>query len=531
MWNLWKRTPLYNGEVKGDQFDSLEISSYFRFDKHTDALGVLSDQTCSDLGFDEVFMYADRTVSRIGQQYLYNLMRTISGKPNEIECNEQLIGELSDNADLREEVVKELQVLSSADAYSVVSLISLGYPDIPAWRKILFRLCSFLPAAFLLSFYLFQSGTFLLLFIASILVNGAIHYGNKPNNMNFLTSIPQLIRMLNISGRLCKKTLFREIGKEVPGALSSLETLRKASGHLRMESKLDGDMAVILWAIMECAKIFFLAEPVAYNKVIGLLKDKNRDIDTVFRFVGLADSLLSVTFLRERLPYYSVPEPSEDAVRVEAEGMYHPLVENCVANTIRIEGRSILFTGSNMSGKTTFIRTLGVNLLVAQTLHTAFARRMKMKMPVMIHAALMLSDSLSDGKSFYLKEVESIRDMLACSQGETFNLFLLDEIFKGTNTTERIAAAKAVLSYLNTPHNIVVVSTHDTELAMFLAKEYDLYHFCETIAGGMLSFDYKLKEGNLYQRNAIRILEINNYPDSLIEEAYSVIRRIEGEST
>lgn len=317
----------------------------------------------------------------------------------------------------------------------------------------------------------------------------------------------------------------------MPGALSSLETLRKASGHLRMESKLDGDMAVILWAIMECAKIFFLAEPVAYNKVIGLLKDKNRDIDTVFRFVGLADSLLSVTFLRERLPYYSVPEPSEDAVRVEAEGMYHPLVENCVANTIRIEGRSILFTGSNMSGKTTFIRTLGVNLLVTQTLHTAFARRMKMKMPVMIHAALMLSDSLSDGKSFYLKEVESIRDMLACSQGETFNLFLLDEIFKGTNTTERIAAAKAVLSYLNTPHNIVVVSTHDTELAMFLAKEYDLYHFCETIAGGMLSFDYKLKEGNLYQRNAIRILEINNYPDSLIEEAYSVIRRIEGEST
>ena len=146
----------------------------------------------------------------------------------------------------------------------------------------------------------------------------------------------------------------------------------------------------------------------------------------------------------------------------------------------------------------------------------------------MIHAALMLSDSLSDGKSFYLKEVESIRDMLSCSRSEHINLFLLDEIFKGTNTTERIAAAKAVLSYLNTSNSIVIVSTHDAELGTFLKNEYDLYHFCETIANGILSFDYKLKAGNLYQRNAIRILEINDYPATLIEDAYSVIRQIEG---
>ena len=85
-----------------------------------------------------------------------------------------------------------------------------------------------------------------------------------------------------------------------------------------------------------------------------------------------------------------------------------------------------------------------------------------------------------------------------------------------------------MLSYLNTACNIVVVSTHDTELGGFLENEYDLYHFCEKITGDVLSFDYKLKSGNLYQRNAIRILEINDYPSSLIEDAYSVIRQIEG---
>lgn len=527
IWKLWKKVPIYNGEEKVEDYNFFEISSFFRFDTHRNAVGVLSDQTCSDLGFDDLFMFSDRTVSRVGQQYLYNLMRTIPDKANEITESEPLISSLAAQPELHKEIVKDLQVLSVPDAYSIAPLLELGHPVIPVWKSILFRVCGLLPALFLLLFYLFQSGTCLLLLIATILVNGVIHYGNKPNNLNYLASIPQLIRLLNISGKLCKNLLFSEIGKEVPDALSSLETLRKASGHLRMESKMDSDMAVILWAITECIKIFFLAEPIAYNKVVTLLKGKHRDIETVFRFVGLIDSLSSIVFLRKNLPYYSLAEQPQDDVRVEADSIYHPLLENCVANTIRIEGRSILFTGSNMSGKTTFIRTLGVNILVAQTLNTVFARRMKFKTPVMIHAALMLSDSLADGKSFYLKEVESIREMLSYSQRGYTNLFLLDEIFKGTNTTERIAAAKAVLSYLNTARNLVVVSTHDTELGVFLENEYDLYHFCEKITDGKLSFDYKLKSGNLYQRNAIRILEINDYPASLIEDAYAIICQME----
>ncbi len=95
----------------------------------------------------------------------------------------------------------------------------------------------------------------------------------------------------------------------------------------------------------------------------------------------------------------------------------------------------------------------------------------------------MLADDLSEGKSFYMKEVDTIKEMISRNQKGTANLFLFDEIFKGTNTTERIAAAKAVLSYLNTHDNIIVASTHDTELATLLDKEYDLYHFSEVIEG------------------------------------------------
>ena len=99
------------------------------------------------------------------------------------------------------------------------------------------------------------------------------------------------------------------------------------------------------------------------------------------------------------------------------------------------------------------------------------------------------------------------------------NLFVLDEVFKGTNTIERIATAKAILSYLNQKENIVIVATHDIELADMLAHEYDLYHFTETVENNQLHFDHSIKSGQLRTRNAIKILEISNYPNEITQEA------------
>ena len=99
------------------------------------------------------------------------------------------------------------------------------------------------------------------------------------------------------------------------------------------------------------------------------------------------------------------------------------------------------------------------------------------------------------------------------------NLFLLDEVFKGTNTIERIAAAKATLSFLNQGANLVIVSTHDLELPSMLQEQFDLYHFSESIEKGQLHFDHKIKPGPLLTGNAIKILEMSNYPEKIINEA------------
>jgi DNA mismatch repair ATPase MutS len=130
-------------------------------------------------------------------------------------------------------------------------------------------------------------------------------------------------------------------------------------------------------------------------------------------------------------------------------------------------------------------------------------------------------------KSYYFEEVLTIKEMIEKSQMPESNLFLLDEIFKGTNTIERISAGKAVLSYLNSGNNIVFVSTHDIELTEMLKDSYELYHFSEKVDNKTVDFDFKLKNGKLKNRNAIRILEINDYPEEIISEAIEISKELD----
>jgi len=134
---------------------------------------------------------------------------------------------------------------------------------------------------------------------------------------------------------------------------------------------------------------------------------------------------------------------------------------------------------------------------------------------------------LMNDKSYYFEEVLTIKEMISESTSDQSNLFLLDELFKGTNTIERISAGKAVLSTLAKNNNTVLVSTHDIELTDMLSNEYELYHFSETVNKKTVGFDYKLKEGKLKNRNAIRILEINDYPKEVVNEAMEISRKLD----
>ena len=179
-----------------------------------------------------------------------------------------------------------------------------------------------------------------------------------------------------------------------------------------------------------------------------------------------------------------------------------------------------------MSGKTTFIRSVGINSILAQTLNICFAKEFATPF-FKLYSSIRIADDVLENTSYYLKEVLTLQGFIKSSKNPEPCLFILDEIFKGTNTIERVAGGKAILSYLNKGKNMVLVSTHDIELTDLLQKEkFDLYHFSEHIKNNELSFDHQLKEGKLKTRNAIKILELYNYPSQITEDARATEKKI-----
>jgi len=269
---------------------------------------------------------------------------------------------------------------------------------------------------------------------------------------------------------------------------------------------------------IELIKAFFLVEVFTLLRVLRELESKKENIRMLFDYVGEIDCGISIASLRDGELKTCKPVFINCIKEFLVVNLCHPLIRDCANNDLKIKGKSVLITGSNMSGKTTFLRTIAVNSILAQSINTCFAD--EFKTPVLKQfSSIRIKDDLFEGKSYYIQEVNTMRSLIEAADLPCQNLFLLDEVFKGTNTVERIAAAKAILSYLNKGNNIVIVSTHDIELASLLGNKYDLYHFTEMIENDELLFDHKIKPGELKTRNAIKILELSQYPKEIIDEA------------
>ena len=459
-----------------------DISLYHEYRSARETEHLVSQKTWDDLNLDDFFEWADRTSSCVGRQYLYDVLHY--NRLSEISEQEEVIRKLSADKELRAEIRSELRKLDTPDAYTIASLFSISHPVYSRRFYRLLTILQFAPFVLLGIVYITSSLYVLGILCTSVLVNMVLHYRSKARIQGYFFSIPQLWQLLRQAEKLAQIPLCASVHRDIQKTLQALHPLRKKLSTFRFSIRLESDIAIF-----------------------------------AYFFTEIVDVLCSVSELRNGLPYYVLPEACSEGETFHAEGLYHPLIERCIPNDITLCGKSVLVTGSNMSGKTTFIRAIGLNLLSAQVLHTCFARSFRFPMDTALYSAIHLEDSLMEGKSFFLQEVQIVREMLEAGK-ECWRFFLLDELFKGTNTVERIAIAKAVLSALAHKNSIVFASTHDVELASLLEDEYELFHFCECVADNTLSFDYKLKPGPVTERNAIRIIEMCGYPQEVVREAY-----------
>lgn len=204
---------------------------------------------------------------------------------------------------------------------------------------------------------------------------------------------------------------------------------------------------------------------------------------------------------------------------LSARGLGHPLIpaSRRVGNDLDLHGlgRILLITGSNMSGKSTFLRTVGINVCLAQAGAPVCAERFEWSW-FRVFCCISVSDSLEDGLSYFYTEVKRLKALLDAAQDRTAPpvLFLIDEIFKGTNNRERLSGSRAFIEALQRSHGLGLISTHDLELAQLERESNHITnaHFQETIESGRLRFDYRLRPGVCPTTNALRIMAHEGLP-------------------
>lgn len=502
------------GQIKQGNFNFEHIGIYTQH--HTEAtFHQLSEQTKNDIDFNDIFYVIDRTTSHVGQQFLYDVL---SKPTNDTDALKQLSKQadfFTDNISTRESVQQLLSNLNNKDAYFIATQLKEDLPVKPLWYKfVAIYMLVVLGVVAVSPLY----PRVLIWLLIPLAINVFLHYRNKIHTKRFNRSFPQLNILINT----CKKLLLKDLpfdATAIKSSMKDLQSMQRKSNFLSLDGPTFKDELTQLFLFLfEFIKAFFLVEFFIFYSLLKEVAIKRTAIKSLFQYVGNIDMALSIAALRDSNFATCVPVFLPVSKQLSCTGLYHPLIKDCIGNSIEVQSKSILITGSNMSGKTTFLRTVALNAIVAQTICTCFAT--EYNAPILkLHSSIRIDDSLLDAKSYYFEEVTVMAKLIEEAKQEWQNIFVLDEVFKGTNTVERIAAAKAILSFLNKKNNLVFVSTHDVELSAMLASEYDLYHFAELIENDQFTFDHILKTGPLITSNAIRILALYNYPEEIIEEA------------
>jgi hypothetical protein len=507
-WGTQKKNSYYNFFV---------IGKYFENNAHKEeAYHVVSEKSKIDLDIDEIFKFVDRTSSKVGQQYLYFKLRT-SGSTAALLKFDALTTQFQKNKDVSISCQLELSKLNTTSSYYLEELINGQqlYKPKNLWIVKLLTIASILSVA--LSFFFPIT---IILLVPLFAVNSVFHYKNKGNINYYLQGIRELSKSLKVAKKLSKQVIITNHFKDF-SFIKKIEAIMFQSEFIAFEKKINNEWLFPIWLLVELIKIMFNAEYLVFYSFLDALTKEKKSIEQMYLFIGETDAAISTASLKSGDLKICAPSFNASS-KLNVSAIYHPLIENCIPNNVDLLNKSMLLTGSNMSGKSTFIRTVAINSILAQTLHICFAASYTAPY-YKVYSSIQISDDLLEGTSYYLQEVLAIKELIDASKDKHPCLFVLDEIFKGTNTVERISGGKAILSYLNGENNTVLVATHDIELTALLEKEaYKLYHFSEEIESHQLFFDHKIKEGKLTTRNAIQILDLYKYPSEIIADARAI---------
>jgi Mismatch repair ATPase (MutS family) len=489
------------------------IGSYFL--RHSSPLQ-LDDITWNDLGMDEIFMRMNYTLSASGEEYLYYTLRTLQKEEGELLHLEEVVRFFGDHPDERVKVQLQMNKLGYTGKFSLYDYLdNLDYLGERSNRKSLIQDLLFIPLIALL-WVNFSIGVMGLVML--MVYNITTYFKEKGEIDPYITSFAYIMRLLDVCDEL-EKIKLPVCGKEQ----ERLRMHRKEMQAMRRNSFWVMDpgrgqaSGNILEAILDYVRMVFHVDLLKFNSMLKHLRNHIEDVDALIGTAGYLETAIAIGIFRNSLTEgYCLPEFA-DRNGICMENGYHPLIAQPVKNGIHTE-QGVLLTGSNASGKSTFLKTVAVNAVFAQTIHTCMADRFQSSL-YQVYSSMALRDDLGAGESYYIVEIKALKRILDAAKEGKRVLCFVDEVLRGTNTVERIAASTQILKSLRGENILCFAATHDIELTELLQKEYDNYHFSEEVRDGDVVFDYKLQSGKATTRNAIRLLELLGYDRKIIEKA------------
>lgn len=510
--NGWGKIP--DREYEYEEFEC--ISHYFKHKLEADSsILCIDDITWNDTDMDSVFCMMNQTYSSAGQEYLYYMLRTPVVDQEVLDRREDLIRYYTEHGTERVKMQTIFHDIGRSRKISIIDYINRleGVKQEGNGRHY------FLLGAYAASILLmmFHTGIGVTALFISIIFGISTYFKRKKEIEPYIITFVYILKLLKAADVVSKVKIpeFELYTDRISKAKSVFLKFKTGAVFLTSNAATGGDIMDVL---LDYIRILFHVDLIKFNMMSQELNKHQMEIEEILDNIGILEATAAVASFREYLPFYTIPVlKKQKNVYMNMKNVYHPMITEPVANSIE-EKRGVLITGSNASGKSTFLKTTAINAILAQTINTCPATEYESCF-FQIYSSMALSDNLQGNESYYIVEIKSLKRIINHRNDEIPVLCFVDEVLRGTNTIERIAASAQILKSLAKEQVLCFAATHDIELTYVLEKDYSNYHFQEEIKEDDILFNYQLMKGRATSRNAIRLLGIIGYDHEIIEKA------------
>ena len=495
---------------KDDELDHLR--GYY--DNHREDFQI-DDITWNDLNMDGVFARMNYCQSATGEEYLYYMLRTPS-TVDDYDDMEKKISFFSENGEARIKFQLYFSKIGRRIRYSIYDYLKLLDDNIDFSNRRHYVMIALILLSVVLCF--FQFGIGLLLTIGLSIANIIMYFREKNNIEPYLATYRYVLKAI-YSVNYFSKDNYPELSddmEELSAAAKNLRGFGKGSYILMSPNRMNSGSSP-MDILLDYIRMMTHVDIIKFNQMYKLILERREDLDRIITILGKLDAYISVACFRESVKdNYSIPEFGSGTY--SADNLIHPLIENPVPNSIDTD-KGILITGSNASGKSTFLKTVAINSILSQSIHTSLAHKYRAPL-YRIYSSMALNDDILEGDSYYIVEIKSMKRIIdASKESGAPVLCFVDEVLRGTNTVERIAASTEILKSLSQSGVTCFAATHDIELTTLLDKEFKLCHFEGNVTDNDVHFDYLIKDGAAINRNAIKLLGVLEYDEGIVDRA------------